>query len=1038
MKNIKLVLCLLLLLIWAKNTHAQSDFDIRLTETEIDNTFETLIAARGLNFGEYITGGTGLSSWIGDVKAAHINILPNNQIEIHIDDMRFEADINVVTFDFQIVADISGVLNGEIVVEENEINGINAVIHISSIDNLNSWGDLGNLIGQYASLFGDGSILEFIPDIPLSLTKLTPDLVTEYFDFGTPLVTTDNESIYLNFILKGDRFITIENQLNKIDGLPRYDLGEIGHLEGVNFENYQSGFEFAWDQNSIHTFRSDYDGEDLNNYHYKYLYWKDQEIDFVRTHSITQDKKFTALLENSYEVNFGMTIDGFTGALGNFSIATIDFNYPSNEYVVAAPLSEPVTANNFSNNGKNFYFLNWNDGTTTPSNNFSGTQSSQSKIANYKGAQYSNNSNAYKSSSQRKFVYNQGNYCRVSVYESLGKIWLEGSYDDGETWEILNNGKPLSGSGTASDPSLVSSGSSVLVVFQENNDIRVIIYSLNRPDADPIKENKIVHTLYTANAKPVIEKQNNYNNNTELYLIVWKEDYVNPFSSPGLYYRCLEKSGSGYTYNFINNRTKISNTDANSTNPTLAAKYNHDYLHIAWEQQLNTYESEIRYYKINRSSTNTLSFSHYYKPSLGNVFLINSYPTMTVVETGGMYLVWVGSSHESEDPPFKQVIMRCRHTANYWYSTFYKYGSAVNNVSINSAEVSNQYYYGLAWVENGSTNYYKAPTISGIQTLNTNGNYVQLANGLGSVNNMQAMTFKNTIVPYAFTVSEKFGTGLSKTNSSQDIEGREGLVSYPTKDNAETEIYYFTISDIKVDGKPIKFVELHDTVMVKNIDDLNKYLTTESFELSSLSELTYNASFGLADGEKETKQITNGKKVKFRVELVGAEDKKVLGIYEQVDFKSGTNESKNKNTYKITPKLKKNNKVSLRLVVEDDDKGQYLISSILSKSSVLGKAGAVEIVNSGNLIVEEYQLTQNYPNPFNPQTTINYQLPKDGLVTLKVYDALGKEVAELVNGYKSSGSYNVTFDGSNLASGIYFYKITSGEFTSTKKLMLMK
>ena len=660
--------------------------------------------------------------------------------------------------------------------------------------------------------------------------------------------------------------------------------------------------------------------------------------------------------------------------------------------------------------------------------------------ANLKGSLLTDNSSAYNNGSQRKFVYDKGGYFHVSVYESMGKIWLEGSYDAGETWQLLNNGNPLNGNTIATNPSINDAADNmVAVVYQENNDIRINIVSLNMPDANPIKYNNIVFTMPpgTFNSKPVVEAQNNYNNNSLLYLIVWDQDYLNSSSNPGLHYRCLEKNSSG-NYNFINTATKISNTDASSTNPTLAAKNDHTSLHLAWEQSVGSYSSEIRYYKIDRSAQNTLSFTSYYVPSAGGSYYKNYSPTMTVVYNGGMYIAWVGKHQIGEDPTLSRVVLRCRHYYNYWYSTFYQYGTRVDNVSINSAEVINQYYYGLSWVENGSTNYYKAATISGIQTLNTTGNYVQLANGLGSVNYMQAMTFKNTSVPYAFTVSETFGTGLGKASSTQDIEGREGIVSYPSKDNEEFERYYFTISDINVDGKPIKFVELHDTVMVKNIDDLNKYLTTESFELSSLSELSYNASFGLADGDKETKQITNGKKVKFRVELVGAEDKKVLGVYEQVDFKSGTNESKNKNTYKITPNIKKNGGVSLRLVVEDDDKGQYLIGSILSKSNVLGKEGAVEIVNSGNLIVEEYQLTQNYPNPFNPQTTINYQLPKDGLVTLKVYDALGKEVTELVNGYKGAGSYNVTFDGSNLASGIYFYKITAGEFTTTKKLMLMK
>ncbi len=90
-----------------------------------------------------------------------------------------------------------------------------------------------------------------------------------------------------------------------------------------------------------------------------------------------------------------------------------------------------------------------------------------------------------------------------------------------------------------------------------------------------------------------------------------------------------------------------------------------------------------------------------------------------------------------------------------------------------------------------------------------------------------------------------------------------------------------------------------------------------------------------------------------------------------------------------------------------------------------------------------YGIGQSYPNPFNPTTTINYQLPVDGYVTLKVYDVLGREVKTLVNGQLPVGRYTATLDGSQLATGVYFYRInihgTDGKtFVSTKKALLMK
>lgn len=85
-----------------------------------------------------------------------------------------------------------------------------------------------------------------------------------------------------------------------------------------------------------------------------------------------------------------------------------------------------------------------------------------------------------------------------------------------------------------------------------------------------------------------------------------------------------------------------------------------------------------------------------------------------------------------------------------------------------------------------------------------------------------------------------------------------------------------------------------------------------------------------------------------------------------------------------------------------------------------------------------FELNQNYPNPFNPTTVISFTLPKAGNVTLKVYNAVGQEVATLVNGYKTAQKYNVTFDASRLAGGVYFYRLESDNFTQSRKMILMK
>jgi hypothetical protein len=90
------------------------------------------------------------------------------------------------------------------------------------------------------------------------------------------------------------------------------------------------------------------------------------------------------------------------------------------------------------------------------------------------------------------------------------------------------------------------------------------------------------------------------------------------------------------------------------------------------------------------------------------------------------------------------------------------------------------------------------------------------------------------------------------------------------------------------------------------------------------------------------------------------------------------------------------------------------------------------------VLPETYSLSQNYPNPFNPTTTIKYSVANAGFVNLKVFDILGRQVMELVNRQQDKGNYTVSFDGSNLSTGVYFYKLESGNFTSIKKMMLIK
>jgi hypothetical protein len=132
------------------------------------------------------------------------------------------------------------------------------------------------------------------------------------------------------------------------------------------------------------------------------------------------------------------------------------------------------------------------------------------------------------------------------------------------------------------------------------------------------------------------------------------------------------------------------------------------------------------------------------------------------------------------------------------------------------------------------------------------------------------------------------------------------------------------------------------------------------------------------------------------------------------------------------------NNLMVRYIVKAVDKDQW---ESVPSDFVATPADIVAIRDHFNInknIPQEFDLFQNYPNPFNPFTNIKYDLPKDVFVNVKIYDILGREIKTLVSEFKNAGSYMVSFNGSELASGIYFYRIEAGGFVQVKKMVLIK
>lgn len=208
--------------------------------------------------------------------------------------------------------------------------------------------------------------------------------------------------------------------------------------------------------------------------------------------------------------------------------------------------------------------------------------------------------------------------------------------------------------------------------------------------------------------------------------------------------------------------------------------------------------------------------------------------------------------------------------------------------------------------------------------------------------------------------------------------------------------------------------------------------TVTSTGFTTFSPFIVGDDFGLPVELSSFTSTVNSNNVKLNWSTVSEEnnsgfdvERKVSGrdSWAKITNVAGNGTSNNVHTYSFEDRNLASGKYSYRLK-QIDYNGNFTYYD-LSNEVIIGAPG-------------KYSLTQNFPNPFNPSTTISYEIPVNNFVSLKIYDMMGKEVASLVNGNQEAGFYSVKFDASKLASGIYFYKLQANDFSSTKKLMLVK
>lgn len=487
------------------------------------------------------------------------------------------------------------------------------------------------------------------------------------------------------------------------------------------------------------------------------------------------------------------------------------------------------------------------------------------------------------------------------------------------------------------------------------------------------------------------------------------------------------------------------NTNVNAKNPSIVVnKGINPTFHLVWESPGTVNSTDILYGTFSGNDLTGVT-----NISTGNGYPINYAPCISLANNN-LVVSWTGywDSHiwKVTNPDVslyrKKAIVRVKSSSG-WSGTFTELGDNVNYVNNNSVNTSAEKSV-FVWSE-GSTSVSKwikrtSGVFYNIHNLSHSGIQHQVSTG-SDFNTMTSMVFNANQLPYYFikstsdfNIAEEQQGELNKITAEDSIItfGRSGIVN---KSGVE---FVFNIGDVSVGDSVIRFVSYPDTILISSISDMNVQSKTEVFYLNPSTPFYFSDMYYVIRQELADTALTEQDIVNFKVELVKALNGEVIGTFDIITYnKNNLGKYANMN-YQVDCSGIQPGDYYLRLVTTSNGDGEYSLSDIKRNSLELEKSNYSVISFFGENLPVTYELSQNYPNPFNPTTKIKYQMPVDGMVTLKVYDILGAEIATLVEEEKTAGRYEVNFNASSLASGVYIYRLQANDFVNVKKMVLLK
>lgn len=709
-----------------------------------------------------------------------------------------------------------------------------------------------------------------------------------------------------------------------------------------------------------------------------------------------------------------------------------------NSGTVTAPLSKTV-------NNRNYLFYKWSDGVTTNQRTVANPTSNQTLTAQYKAHFLTDQNTGFETNGSHKFIRTGDGTLHLvysSRYDYYYKIFYETSSDNEATWQLR-----YSGDGNGNPAIAAVNNSRVVFIYPTWNvsgNIVAVCYDLST--------NSVLSTssvLYQGGVDSPTDVNIAITSNGKI-LVTWYNDYFDPeyYFLMGYYARYGTINSSGIM-SWLSDYNYEGGALASSTASHAAIDVRiHDgdgLFHFAFEDD-DAYGRRQIYYCPLIYSGGVVHW-YVYSPynnclSSSSGFENNTNPSFIAINgSEATRFNWLGEFDGDVMSVFKDP----------GYYRYWTFGSSVTSTSINKASDG----YVIGWSNGYDHSYTNNGTLYELGSISSIGRYIQIGDADVRMN-MKAMGFNTASSPYVFNLSSPIGSmQKADAQANQVAYGRSGVISIQAQNTDgikrdSTKIkkatssfiqFAFTIDNVTVDGQPVKIINIPETVKPTDAATLNNYLTTEPFAVNGNTSLTYDVAFATTHSDKAAEVLKQNRFVNFKVELIDAKTQQVIGVL------NNSNNSENQITKRQTNFLDidcrgiKSSEVQLRLVVATNADAQFAVTDKVVRLADVLRKGNVErtkISYQGSTVVTDYALEQNYPNPFNPSTTINYQIPNPGNVSLKVFDMLGREVAQLVNEYKQMGRYAVTFDGSQLSSGSYIVRMQSEKYTKTMKVMLVK